>query len=274
MTFLSILLFQPDSTRTDDIVYGVDTETSLMNIFEPFGDTREQRPAILLLGGGGFQGSDLSLLDPLTEQLVSWGYVVAQVRYINFTDNAEKTFVLGQQDSKAAVRYFRKEAANLKVDPDRIFIGGNGTGAFLALYHAYVDEDELSATALENTNGYGGLEGDRGNPGFSSEVSGVISLAGGFYNNDLGPVKGADFIESGDVPVFAVHGFLDDEVPYDTEQGVEFNTYGSKPVTERAESQDVLTFLYTFPDGDHDTPRERPSDYIDELAAFLREIVL
>ncbi len=66
------------------------------------------------------------------------GYVVAGMRYISDPErqmNPQIRNQTGVHDLRAAIRFFRKDAANeniFKVHTENIFIGGYGTGAFLA----------------------------------------------------------------------------------------------------------------------------------------------
>lgn len=251
-------------TKTTDIIYGIDREGHKMNLYEAEGDSRTNRPVVALMGGGGFEGTNLDLLEPVAINLVKHGVVVALLDYrVIDTEDGTTELINAQQDCRTAVRYLKKEAGNLGIDPDLIFIGGNGSGAFAALFHAYVDESDLSSAEISIVNGLGGLEGEtQGNSGFSSEVAGIISLSGGMYNT-LDPIK------SDDVPIYAIHGTADTEVPYDS-QGVLF---ASKSVTEKVRSVGLTSHLFTIENGSHTSPRENSDDYILELMYFLRELI-
>ncbi|PIZ56114.1 MAG: carboxylesterase, partial [Candidatus Tagabacteria bacterium CG_4_10_14_0_2_um_filter_40_13] len=53
---------------------------------------------------------------------------------------------------KAAVRYFRKDAAtaNLyKVDPNVAFIGGISAGSFIGIYYSYLDQPSEIPTSID-----------------------------------------------------------------------------------------------------------------------------
>lgn len=251
-------------SKTTDIIYGIDREGHKMNLYEAEGDSRTNRPVVALMGGGGFEGTNLDLLEPVAINLVKHGVVVALLDYrVIDTEDGTTELINAQQDCRTAVRYLKKEAGNLGIDPDLIFIGGNGSGAFAALFHAYVDESDLSSAEISIVNGLGGLEGEtQGNSGFSSEVAGIISLSGGMYNT-LDPIK------SDDVPIYAIHGTADTEVPYDS-QGVLF---ASKSVTEKVRSVGLTSHLFTIENGSHTSPRENSDDYILELMYFLRELI-
>ncbi len=256
--------------KTEDIIYGNDSDQHKMIIYQPQNDTRMDRPVVLLTGGGGFEfASDLSLLEPLAINLVKHGVVVALARYrIVPNEDGSTRLIVAQQDSRTAVRYLRKEASSWGLDPGLIFNGGYGAGAFSALFHAYVDESDLSTNEVNFINSLGGMEGlDQGNSGHSSEVLAVISLAGAIpdYNN-------LNLITSNDVSIFAIHGTADAEVPYES-SGNNPVTFGSKPIVEKVRSVGLAGYLFTIENGDHTAPRQYSDEYILELMYFLREIL-
>lgn len=254
-------------TKTSDIIYGLDANGHKMIIYEADGDSRTNRPIVALMGGGGFEGTNLDLLEPIAINLVKHGVVVALLEYrVIDTEDGTTELISAQQDCRTAVRYLKKEAVNLSIDPDQIFIGGNGSGAFAALFHAYIDESDLSSAELNVINGIGGLEGEnQGNDGFSSEVVGIVSLAGGMYNT-------LDPITDQDVPIYAIHGTVDTEVPYNSE-GTNPVTHGSKSITDKVSSVGLTSHLFTIENGSHTSPRQSSNDYILELMYFIRDIV-
>ena len=114
------------------------------------------------------------------------GYVVASITYrlgipINFELEESLTEAVWRatHDAKAAVRYFRADAAGnntYRIDPEEIYMGGSSAGGFIALHHAYLDEEsEIPALINQTEAGMGGgLEGESGNAGFSSAVKGIV----------------------------------------------------------------------------------------------------
>ncbi len=114
----------------------------------------------------------------------------------------------GMQDMKAAVRFFRMDAATAKtyrVHPGYIVAGGSSAGAFLALETGYVDKAS-EVPAYVGLAALGGVEGQSGNPGYSSAVLAVLNLSGA--------TESASFIEAGNAALCSVHGTRDLTVPY------------------------------------------------------------
>jgi para-nitrobenzyl esterase len=207
---------------TSDVTYGSNSDyqnvpvTLKMDIYEPDGDTLAQRPLIIFAHGGSFVAGDKSNSDQvdLCTHFAKRGYVCATINYrlgIAVTvgaATATDAVFRSMQDMKAAIRFFRKDASttNLyKIDPNIIFIGGSSAGAFAALQTAYLNTyPELPATI--DTSVIGDLEGNSGNPGYSTSVNAVINLCGALGD--------ANWIIPGDIPVCSMHGTNDQVVPY------------------------------------------------------------
>jgi hypothetical protein len=166
------------------------------------------------------------------------GYVTASLNYrlapniasfLISNETQYETVLKAVSDAKAAVRYFRKNFANgdsYGIDPNTIFAGGYSAGAVIAIHQAYIDNiTDLPFVAIDNNgntfnvqsivNSIGGayeLEGDAGNYGYSSEINGVISFAGGVNN--------VSWIDSGDEPLVSIQGTDDLTVGYNCSPGL------------------------------------------------------
>ena len=184
-----------------DILYGSNTATSgtgttnlLMDIYQPAGDILPERPLIIFAHGGTFVAGDRKTTDmiKICAGLAQRGYVCASIEYrlesatalISPTANEKmvKEVVRAAQDGKAAVRFFRADAAGsniYKIDTNQIFFGGTSAGGILALHLAYMQAtDPLPASWITWANAIGGFEGNSGSPGHSSNVKAVVSYAG------------------------------------------------------------------------------------------------
>ncbi len=205
-----------------EVTYTTANNTNLkMDIYQPQGDVAVNRPLIVLAHGGSFVGGSKTqdnVVVALCQNFAKRGYVTASINYrlgnpLNMltTNGAIEVVMKAISDGKAAVRYFRKDVAEngntFKINPDLIFIGGNSAGAVLAMHYAYissVSETPQNIQTIMNANG--GIEGNSGNAGYSSAISGVINLAGGLNQ--------VDFINNGEPPVISFHGSTDNVVPY------------------------------------------------------------
>ena len=210
-------------TTTSNVVYGQNLnvnnsmQTLTMDIYEPTGDTALRRPVIVFAHGGSFIGGSKTDAEQVTlaTRFAKRGYVTCSIDYrlgmgfpINQA-NAQKAVWRATQDMKAAVRFFRKDAATTntyKVDSNFIFVGGYSAGAFMAVQYAYLDQPSEIPAAIDTTTNLGGLEGNSGNSGYSSRISGVINLAGA--------VGDTSWMYPGDEPMVTAQGDNDATVPY------------------------------------------------------------
>ena len=210
-----------------------------MDIYTADGDTEINRPVIIYMHGGSFTGGDKSTSDcvDFCESFAKRGYVTISMNYrlannvISFLTSNEtqfETVLKAVYDAKSVVRFLRKDfenGNNYSIDTSTIFVGGYSAGAVVAIHQTYIDAvDDLPSLFTDNnsntfnvqnlatTIGSGNeLEGDAGNYGFSSRVSGVISYAGGI--NDI------NWIDEDDEPIVSIHGTSDLTVNYNCGPG-------------------------------------------------------
>ena len=81
-------------------------------------------------------------------------------------------------DPKAAVRWLRKNAAELRIDTERIAAFGCSAGAMTTAFLCGVGD----------TKG----EGTSGNPGFSSDIQAGVALSGALIELNCGRSKSAN----------------------------------------------------------------------------------
>ncbi|MGB1618220.1 MAG: alpha/beta hydrolase fold domain-containing protein [Flavobacteriales bacterium] len=200
------------------------SETELdFDFYEAVGNSATDRPLLLIAHGGFFLGGSNDGMDvvPLCEDFARMGYAVASFSYrlgivnvLDLENELIRAVWRAVHDGRAAVRYFRQSVAEegnpWGIDPERIYMGGVSAGGFLALHHAYVDQESEIPTNIDQTapGMGGGLEGESGNPGYSSAVAGVFNVSGA--------LKDADWMAPGDVNLVSVHGTSDGTVPYGT----------------------------------------------------------
>ena len=231
-------------------------QTLRMDIYQPAGDTVRQRPLIVFAHEGGFVigNRDDRFMTAICTQMARLGYVTASIDYrlLFFpldTAGLGQAAIRATQDMRAAVRFFRLDAAlerRYRIHPNYIFAGGSSAGGFIALQIGYLDKP-AEVPAYININQLGGLEGNSGNPGYSSEVRGVINLSGA-----LGRLE---WLEPGNVPLCSVHGTADAAVPFGAGT-VGLNlppqyVYGSGVIKPRADAVGVLNVLRALPGASH-----------------------
>lgn len=231
-----------DVQVTSDVEYGQNvkydgvSQTLLCDIYEPVGDNVSNRPAVIVAHGGFFLSGSKTGADvvPICERLAKMGYVAISIEYrlgINITANLAgpmtEAVMRGVQDGKAAVRFLRKTAAvdgnPYNIDANEIYIAGSSAGGYIALHMAYLDDmAELPAFVNTSNPGLAGeLEGESGNPGYSSNVKAIVNICGA--------IGDTAWIHAGDEPALLFHGTDDQTVPYGS--AMQF-AFGIAPVLE------------------------------------------
>ncbi len=200
----------------------------LMDIYEPVDDTAEKRAAVIVCHGGAFVASSKDDFTQksvaYTDSLAARGYVTASLEYrqgvlmsevetqdgydeiIDSVDFA-RTVYKAIQDVHSAVRYFRKNADELKVDTNKIYIVGNSAGGMLALENIYAKskKDFPAYVDKKGTATLGELD-EYGETGVGGHANGVVALWGAIHK--------ADLVKNSKVPVFLAHGDSDYVMPF------------------------------------------------------------
>ena len=123
------------------------------NIAKPY-------PVVVFIHGGGWRNG--SRRNRVFYPLVPRGYAVASISY---RLTKEATWPAQIYDCKAAVRWIRAHAKEYNLDPERVGVWGESAGGHLA-------------ALLGTSGGVKELEGNLGNPGFSSSVQAVCDYFG------------------------------------------------------------------------------------------------
>ena len=259
-----------------------------MDVYEPEGDNLDKRPVVLLAHGGSFTFGDRSMMERWCRLLAKKGYVAASIQYrlfplfvLGLPDSTKifDTAVKAMGDMKAAVRYFREDAATankFKIDPDNVFIGGYSAGAVTALHAGFIDaSDTIPAFLKDLIAKNGGLEGKSGTPSnftYPSNAKAIVNMSGGLYRRN--------WIDLRNIPVFSIHGTADETVPY--LKGLAANIAyleGSGLLHPRAESTGLMHYLETVQGGGHTNIYDQAAfatqlnTYWDKTSSLLESLV-
>jgi hypothetical protein len=263
----------------------------MMDIYLGDGNVAENRPLIILAFGGAFIAGERTSGDMVyfATEFAKKGYICASIDY-RITDafsllaeeNLVKTVVNAVHDGKAAIRYFRKDAATentYKIDTAAVFIGGTSAGGILAAHLAYLEDYEKLP---ENWRPYvddlpNALEGESGNPGYCSVPNGVFAFAGA--------IADTSWFENNDVPLYNIHSTHDQTVAYESGRPLNglapITLYGGFSMHERMTNIGVHSVFDSYIGDEHppfngtdDTENARRLEVTeDNLANFLNNII-
>lgn len=192
-------------------------QTLLMDIYEPQGDGALARPVVILAHGGSFTSGDRSNLTSTCEYYARMGYVAATISYrlidaliFDSTDYYEGA-LLAINDMRAAVRFFKEDAANAntyKIDTNFVFVGGVSAGAVMAAHVNFLDQDDNVPSFIQTiVDNNGGFEGNSStNTQHSSSTAGALLYSGGLIRDE--------WVDSDDGATYIVHEENDPVVPY------------------------------------------------------------
>jgi len=254
-----------DFTVTSAVQFGSNsgvaggTQILRMDVYQPAGDVLTTRPVILVAFGGSFISGSRADVADLCETFAKMGYVAIAPDYrVGFFFPNEATTIRavmrGAHDMKAVVRYLRKSVAELGnpygIDPERIISGGVSAGAISAIHAVYLDEEaEIPAILVPEMPALGGIEGNSGSPGYSSDVMAVYSFSGA--------IGDTLWVHAGDEPLVSVHEVGDGVVPYYTQEvsviGIPTGLMasGSHDLHERFDHLGIANCFLSYPGSGH-----------------------
>ena len=241
----------PEGVVADwDVEYSRVGERVAMDVFRPAG-TGGARPAVLAIHGGGFRRGSRASYHALCIKLAQRGYVAATMSY-RFAPRHQ--FPAPVEDSKAAVRFLRANAARFGLDANAIGVTGGSAGGHLALMVGLTGPLKVfegsgphldQSSAVQAVVNYYGPTDFTQSYGKSVDAAEVLPL---FIGGDLASYRQQHVVASPlhyvtplAPPVLTVHGTKDAYVAY--EQGVW--------LTNKLISAGVETELETLPEAGH-----------------------
>ena len=199
--------FEPDK----EVVFKeFDKDPLELHVFLPEGwKASDKRAAAVFFFGGGWVGGTPTQFFPQSRYLASRGMVAISAQYRTRGSHGT-TPTECVADGKSAVRWVRKHAAELGVDPNRIAAGGGSAGGHVAATTGVID----------------GLDEEGEDMSVSSKPDALLLFnpvtdlsrrfeRGGESIRAISPLQQVD---ASDPPTIVFHGRADTTVPFETAQ--------------------------------------------------------
>jgi acetyl esterase/lipase len=196
-----------------------------MDIFMPKDEYFKNRPAIVFAHSGGFLiGSRLSEdMLAMCDSFARKGYVTATIDYrigmgaevsrflgipigvkVN-EPNGYRAFYRAIQDSRAAIRFLKRNSGTYGIDTTKVFFVGSSAGAILSIQNLYLDKPEEVFADVFASPSLGNLDAI-GFHGFGGKANASVAM--------WGALQSPEIIENEKTPIFLIHGTDDNVVPF------------------------------------------------------------
>lgn len=130
----------------------LDYPTGKLYIYNSEGTKKLNNPAIVFFFGGGWNSGSPKQFEPQAKYLTKYGITVVLADY-RTKNNAGTTPKEALMDAKSAMRFLKKKAISLCIDPEKILAGGGSAGGHLAAATAFCNhinhlKDDLSVSSV------------------------------------------------------------------------------------------------------------------------------
>jgi acetyl esterase/lipase len=130
--FISIASYTPQSAvnmQRNRVYRMYGKRAMLLDLFEPATKSKEYRPCVILVHGGGWSSGNKSLLEPYALALADKGYVTACIEY---RLSGEARYPAAVEDVRQSVKWIIAHAKEFSIDKNRISLLGASAGGQLA----------------------------------------------------------------------------------------------------------------------------------------------
>ncbi len=216
----AILVAQEPEVKEKKTVYKIAAGKELHATIFYTGASQQKtgNTALALFHGGGWAFGDPSEFFEACRRFARKGYIAISFQY-RLSRNEDGTYphpeitpVESVKDARSAIRWLRENAEPLKINPEKIVVGGQSAGGQLALSTALIDDineesDNLNISPVPNALLL-----------FSSNVNTLepwIDMLLGKRNNEIWSISPYHHLRKPMPPAIAFHGEEDDQVlPY------------------------------------------------------------
>lgn len=198
-----------------------DTKLNLYVYYPEGHKPTDKRPAIVFFFGGGWTNGSPQQFEQHCKHLAERGMVAITADY-RVASRQHVKAVSCVADAKSAIRFVRKEASRLGIDPQRIAAGGGSAGGHLAACCGVIsgfdeagEDTKISSVpnAMALFNPAVVLAGVEGLSNINQERVASLKERMGVEPQALSPYH---HVKSGAPPTILFHGKADTTVPYAT----------------------------------------------------------
>jgi acetyl esterase/lipase len=136
-----------ENTKTFTYTKTKEADLEMVVHFPPRWKATDKRPGIVFFFGGGWENGTIKAFEPQARYFASRGLVTARADY-RVKSRHGVTPKDCVDDARSAVRWFRQNAAEFGVDPDRIVAAGGSAGGHIAACTSL-----MPASALKDEQG-------------------------------------------------------------------------------------------------------------------------
>lgn len=211
----------PDTIRvTKDIVYASPGGNDLkLDVFSPTDRGDSLKPILLFIHGGGWTKGEKEDYLFYNVAFAQEGYVTASMQY-RFSPAFR--FPAAVQDTKCAIAWLKKHAAEFGGDPDRIALIGGSAGGHLSLMGAYSSDPSLDCPELPDgidtrvkavVNFYGVVDFTTSIAKDARELKKFIGKSYDEAPDQYALASPIHHLTKDDPPTLTFHGTIDELVP-------------------------------------------------------------
>lgn len=241
-----------DSNRSVNILFGSPGQPPIISanlrcdVYTPVGSTVTSRPTVIIAHTGSYLpvltnrqatgNKDDSAVVEMCTRLAKRGFNAIAVNYRQgwnaaalppaSTEQLLNATYRGAQDMRNAVRFLNLNAATYGIDTNKIIIGGQGTGGYIALAYATVNKaSEVNNIAKFQRNDFtpmvsidtlGDWRGIGGNPFFNVSGDANVSSSAQMVFHYGGAMGDLIWLDSNSLPIVGMQSDRDPFAPFNT----------------------------------------------------------
>ena len=181
-----------------------------LHVFSPESNAEKKAPVIVFFFGGGWVGGTPKQFYPQAQYLAERGLVAIAAEYRVKNQHGTSPYEC-VEDGRSAIRWIRKNAESLHVDPDRVIAAGGSAGGHVAACTAVIEDaateqDDTRVSSVPNAMILFNPVLDTTSKGYGS---------GRFTDQQQTELSPCHHVRPGLPPTLLFHGTADKTVPFE-----------------------------------------------------------